>query len=225
MDIEILGQELHQLLTRIQDGTLFQRPPFTNIPDHLKRVNDIAFSGDGEPTSHPKFPDIVSHAVAVRDGYGLQDVKIIVITNCSLFHRGTVNRALEFLDRHNGEIWAKLDAGTAPYYHLIDRTRISFDRIVNNIKEAARVRPLVIQSLFMRVRGEPPPQEEIEAYCGILNDVAVNDGLKLIQLYTVARQPAESYVSPLSDEEMDHLGTYVGSHVDVPVEVYYGVGE
>jgi len=224
VDLEILDRELDQLLACFQDGILFQRPPFTNIPDHLKRVNDIAFSGDGEPTSHPKFTDIVRRAVAVRDGYGLQDVKIIVITNCSLFHRETVIRAFEFLDRHNGEIWAKLDAGTASYYNLIERTRIPFDRIVKNIKDAARVRPLVIQSLFMRVHNEPPSSEEIDAYCSILNDVAENSGLKFIQLYTIARHPAESYVSPLSDEEMDHLGRYVGDRVDVSVEVYYGVG-
>jgi len=224
VELHILEQELRLLLTWVRDGTLFHRPPFTNIPDHLKRVNDIAFSGDGEPTSYPQFSEVVELAARVRDECGLADVKLIVITNCTLFHRPRIKRALTFLDRHNGEIWAKLDAGTAAYYHLIDRTRIPFDRIVRNIIDAAKVRPLVIQSLFMRVQDEPPAQSEIDAYCGLLNDVLASGGrLKLIQLYTIARRPAESYVTPLTDAEMDALGERVSKAVAVPMEVYYGV--
>ncbi|MBI4553532.1 MAG: radical SAM protein [Candidatus Latescibacteria bacterium] len=224
VNLDILERELRQLLAWVDDGTLFRRPPFTNIPDRLKRVNDIAFSGDGEPTSYPRFLEVVELAGRVRDEFELSDVKLIVITNCTLFHRPHVKRALAFLDQHNGEIWAKLDAGTAAYYHLIDRTRIPFDRVVRNIVDAAKARPVVIQSLFMRVHGEPPSHAEIEAYCGILNDVLTSGGgLKLIQLYTIARRPTEPYVTPLSDAEMDALGEQVGQAVDAPVEVYYGV--
>ena len=88
----------------------------------------------------------------------------------------------------------------------MERTRISFERIVDNLKLAARRWPLVIQSLFMRVHGQPPPHEEIVAFCNILSDVLEQDGsLKNIQIYTVARDPAESYVTALSDAEVDHI--------------------
>jgi wyosine [tRNA(Phe)-imidazoG37] synthetase (radical SAM superfamily) len=225
VDLDVLAQELRLLLSWVEDGSLFERPPFRGIPDPLKRVNDIAFSGDGEPTSYPGFGEAVRRAVAIRDGFGLTDVKIVIITNCTLFHRPGVREALAFLDEHNGEVWAKLDAGTEPYYRLIERTKIPFERIVRNIREAARKRPLVIQSLFMRVHDAPPPASEIEAYCAILRSVLEEGGrLKLIQVYTVARQPAESYVTPLSDEEMDRLGAFVRERVAAPVEVYYGVG-
>jgi wyosine [tRNA(Phe)-imidazoG37] synthetase (radical SAM superfamily) len=224
VDEDILENELRLLLSWIEDGTLFNRAPFTGIPDHLKRVNDLAFSGDGEPTSYPRFDHIVRRVVSVRDAFSLQSVKIVVITNCTLFQRARVRDTFRFLDEHNGEIWAKLDAGTSEYYHRIERTRIAFDRIVENIRTEAKKRPLVIQSLFMNVEGQPPSREEIEAYCSILRSALVDGGrLKLIQVYTVARQPAESFATPLTDAEMDDLGALIRERVNAPVEVYYGV--
>lgn len=224
VDLDVLAEELRTLLTMIQDGSLFERVPFQDIPDALKRVNDIAFSGDGEPTSYPGFGEAVKRAVTVRDSFNLEEVKIVVITNATLFHRPKVRAAMDYLDLHNGEVWAKLDAGTEAYYQVIERTKVSFERIVSNIKDAARRRPLVIQSLFMKVAGVPPSTDEIAAYCGVLQDVLASQGtLKLIQVYTVARTPAESFVSPLSDEDMDALGACIRHAVGAPLEVYYGV--
>ncbi len=82
---------------------------------------------------------------------------MVLITNASMFHRPHVERGLAILDANQGEIWAKLEAGTDAYYQLVERTPIPFRQILDNITAAARVRPLVIQSLFMRIHGEPPP--------------------------------------------------------------------
>ena len=70
----------------------------------------------------------------------------------------TCKRGLGILDRNQGEIWAKLDAGTEEYFRSVDRSPIP-SQVLENITQAARIRPLVIQSLWMRIRGEPPPQE------------------------------------------------------------------
>ena len=64
---------------------------------------------------------------------------------------------MELLDANNGEIWGKLDAGTEAYYREVDRTAIPLARVLENLTEAAQVRPIVIQSLFMRIRGEATP--------------------------------------------------------------------
>jgi wyosine [tRNA(Phe)-imidazoG37] synthetase (radical SAM superfamily) len=225
VSIPIIDWELRDLLTAVRDGLLFERPPFLNLPGSLRRLNDIAFSGDGEPTSYPRFREVVERVIAIKEEMGFADVKIVVITNASLFHRPQVREALRLLDRHNGEVWAKLDAGTEDYYRLIERTVIPFRRIVQNITDGAKERPLVIQSLFMRVSGEAPPPGEIEAYCGILQRVLTEGGrLKLIQVYTVARPPAEVCVTALPNQEVDTIAERVrGWLPEVPVEVYYGV--
>ena len=64
-------------------------------------------------------------------------------------------------------------------------------QVLDNITAAAQVRPLVIQSLFMRVNGAPPPVSEIDAFIARLREITAAGGrLKLVQIYTVARPPA-----------------------------------
>ncbi len=219
-----IEQELRDLFGQIRDGTLFEHPRFREIPDALKRTNDIAFSGDGEPTTYPGFREVVERVARVKREFGLGEVKLNVITNATRFHRPEVMDALEILQASNGEIWAKLDAGTDAYYNLVERTRIPFDLVVDNIRKAALRWPLVIQSLFMRIQDVPPSQDEILAYCNVLKKVLSENGkLKLIQIYTVARAPAETFVTSLSNEEVDDIAEVVRRHLpEIPVEVYYG---
>ena len=160
VDLNRLESELRSLLEDAASGVLFNHPTFQDVPEDLKRINDIAFSGDGEPTTYPEFNAVVNRSAAIKQELGLEDVKLIVITNGTRFHRPEVQKALETMHRHNDEIWAKLDAGTAPYYDLVERTRISFDTVVQNIQNAATKWPLVIQSLFMRIHDKAPPQRK-----------------------------------------------------------------
>ena len=224
VDEDRIVRELTELLDDTLSGGLFQHPSFRNIPDRLKRINDIAFSGDGEPTTYPRFREIVEKTADVKREFGLPEVKITAITNCTRFHVPAVLDAFEVMHRNNGEVWAKLEAGTAEYYHLVERTKISFRRIVDNLNLAARRWPLVIQSLFMRVHGQPPPDDEILAFCNVLSDLLEQGGqLKNIQIYTVARKPAESYVTALSDAEVDRIAQTTRENLPgIPVESYYG---
>jgi hypothetical protein len=106
----------------------------------------------------------------------------------------------------------------------VDRPNVTLQVVSDNILAAARARPVVIQSLFFRIDGAPPPDEEIEAYCDRLNGILAAGGrLKALQLYTIARSPAEPSAAPLTDAELDALAARVKARVPVPVEVYYGV--
>jgi wyosine [tRNA(Phe)-imidazoG37] synthetase (radical SAM superfamily) len=171
VDIEPLLVELDATLALTTSGRLFEEAEFAATPPALRRLNDIAFSGDGEPTTYRNFDAIIEACADVKRRRGLDDVKLVLITNASMFHRPHVQRGLALLDANQGEIWAKLDAGTADYFRLIDRTSIPFQQILDNIAAAARVRPLVIQSLFMRVAGEPPSAAEYVAFCDRLQEI------------------------------------------------------
>jgi wyosine [tRNA(Phe)-imidazoG37] synthetase (radical SAM superfamily) len=218
-----LLDELRSTLESVGAGTIYETLKFRNVPSHLRRLNDIAFSGDGEPTTYKNFDEIIAACADVKRDAGLDHVKMVLITNASMFHRPHVKRGLEILDRNNGEIWAKLEAGTDAYYQLIERTPIPFRQILDNITAAARVRPLVIQSLFMRVEGEPPPATELEAFCDRLNDIIAAGGkIKLVQIYTIARRPAESYVAPLTDGEVDAIVELVKRRTELSTIGYYG---
>ncbi|HUO10665.1 MAG TPA: radical SAM protein [Phycisphaerae bacterium] len=226
IDIKLLRAELSGMLELAASGKIYRFDPFDKIPAGLRRINDIAFSGDGEPTTCPQFADVCRLAAELKDAAHLAEVKLVLITNATMFHRPAVQEALAFLDRHNGEIWAKLDAGTEAYYDLVDRTAVPFSRVLENLKWCAARRPTVIQSLFMKVHGKPPSDEEVHAYGMRLAEIekagrAAGGGIKLVQLYTVARQTTEAYATPLSAEELTRIQALVTAALPgIFVEVY-----
>jgi wyosine [tRNA(Phe)-imidazoG37] synthetase (radical SAM superfamily) len=223
VETQKLYDELEVGLRMIMSGDLYRSPKFRATPKHLRRLNDIAFSGDGEPTTYRNFDEIIASCAEIKRRHWLDDVKMVLITNASMCHREHVERGLTILDQNNGEVWAKLEAGTEEYFKLIDRTVIPFQQILDNITAAAKIRPLVIQALFMRVNNEPPSQAELEAFCDRLNEITAARGkLKLVQVYTIARKPTESYVTPLADEEVNAISELVKSRTKLPTEVFYG---
>lgn len=213
--------ELDAMLRLVTSGGLYEHPKFAGVPAHLRRLNDIAFSGDGEPTTYRNFDELIGRCARLKREQQLDRVKMVLITNASMFHRPAVERGLAILDANQGEIWAKLEAGTDDYYRLVERTTIPFRRILDNITAAARVRPLVIQSLFMRIAGEGPSPAEQEAFCDRLNEITAAGGrLSLVQLYTVARKPAETYVQPLTRQELEAIAARIRGRTGLPAQVF-----
>jgi wyosine [tRNA(Phe)-imidazoG37] synthetase (radical SAM superfamily) len=223
VNMEGLLIELRATLELVNSGAIYEMTKFHVVPPGLRRLNDIAFSGDGEPTTYKNFDDIIQACADVKREAGLEGVKMVLITNASMFHRPHVQRGLDILDRNNGEIWGKLESGTDAYYQLIERTPIPFRQILDNITAAALVRPIVIQSLFMRVNGQPPPPDELVAFCDRLKQITAAGGqLKLVQIYTIARRPAESFVMPLTDDEVDAIVALVRDRTGLNAIGYYG---
>ncbi|MBH57648.1 MAG: radical SAM protein [Planctomycetaceae bacterium] len=215
--------ELDQMLEMVTTGALFETRHFAQVPTHLQRLNDIAFSGDGEPTTYRNFDEIIDSCAALKRKHQLDTVKMVLITNASMFHREHVKRGLEMMDANQGEIWAKLDAGTQQYYQMIERTSIPFQQVLDNIEQAARLRPIVIQSLFMRINNEGPDDRELEMFCERLAHVTRQGGeISLVQIYTVARKPTESFVTPLADVEVDRIVELVNSKTGLQTVGYYG---
>lgn len=220
VDVDVLAGELEHMLAMVVKGDIWAIDPYDRTPLPLRRLNDVAFSGSGEPTSCPEFGRACEVTSQLLARHKLTDAKIVLITNATLLHRAEVKRGLEFLDRHNGEVWAKLDAGTEEYYRLVERTSVPFERVLENIAEAGQARPIVIQSLFMNVRGTPPTEAEIDAYVVRLR--ALTDRgcrIKLVQVYTTARQTAEAFVTAVSEEFLDGIAAKVRK-LGLVAEVY-----
>jgi wyosine [tRNA(Phe)-imidazoG37] synthetase (radical SAM superfamily) len=222
IDLPRLAEELDRTIAEFTSGKLFAAKRFDRTPETLRRLNDIALSGDGEPTACREFAEAAALCVKARMRHRLEDVKLVLITNATLLHLPKVREGLEVLDFNNGEIWAKLDAGTELYYAEVARSTVSLRRILDNLRETARVRPIVIQTLFMRIREQSPPPKEIAAYCERLREILAGGGkIKLVQIHTVAREPAESFAAPLSDAEVDAIADRVRRETQLPVAAFH----
>jgi wyosine [tRNA(Phe)-imidazoG37] synthetase (radical SAM superfamily) len=224
VDLAVLEQELSHVLDTAINQTLFQELPFNNLPPAQRGIRDIAFSGDGEPTAYPLFHQAVEIAATAKRSRALSDTKLVLITNACYLANPRVRAALRLLDENNGEIWAKLDAGTQAYFEKVDRPNFPLVHVIANILDAARVRPIVIQSLWMRIHDEPPPTAEVQAFADRLNEIIAAGGqIKLVQVYTIARQPAESFATALSSAELHAVAAGIRRRLEIPLEVHPGI--
>ena len=226
-NLAVAEEELRAMLEIVKSGELAHHPPFDSVPADKLRLNDIALSGDAEPTTLPNFSATIEMIARVKPS----GTKIVLITDAGGLDRADVKRGLEIMDANNGEVWAKLDAGTEEYFQLINRTKIPFSRILKNIAACAKERPIVIQSLFMNAHGVGPGDGEIAAYCQVLRDVVAAGGrIQLVQVYTIARKPmtmvdgvpAWQFITALSNAEVDAITERVRKEAGVEAESFFG---
>jgi wyosine [tRNA(Phe)-imidazoG37] synthetase (radical SAM superfamily) len=227
LDLDLLITELGLLMDLATSGGIYDIPPFDSARPEHRRLNDVAFSGDGEPTTAREFAEVVARVARLKAQRGLDLVKLVLITDSSRLQAPEVIQGLELMMAHQGEIWAKLDAGTEAYYREICRSRIPFERILDNLLATACRWPIIIQTLFLEWWGQGPSEVELEAYCGRLEHILAQGGqLEAIQLYTVARPTPEPEARPLRRLEMDAIAASLrGRLPGLPVEVYYGPEE
>jgi len=204
VDLNQMRDELAAMVHFVRDGGLAKEPKFDELPSFITRnVKDIAFSGDGEPTLIHNFADCVEAVAQVKLREELDKTKIVLVTDAAGLDKTDVKRGLEIMDANQGQVWAKLDAGTGAYFKLVNRTSVRFERILKNLLETARARPLVIQSLFLKVHGGQMPAAELDAYCDRLNEITRAGGrIKEVHAYTVARPTPEPFATKLDADEL-----------------------
>lgn len=223
-DLPTAERELRLMLEWVRAGRLRELPQFAGVPEEKLRLHDIALSGDGEPTTLPNFSETIAMVARVKP----PGCKIVLITDAAGLDRADVRRGLAIMDQHDGEVWGKLDAGTPEYYRLVNRTAVPFERVLKNLALTARERPIVIQSLFMKIHGEGPTDGELAAYCQRLREIG---NIRLVQVYTVARRPmtrvdgvpAWEFVTALCDAEVDAIAERVRRETGLVAESFYGM--
>ncbi len=226
VELDRLAAELKLALNAATGGEIWDEPRFADAPARMRKINDIAFSGDGEPTSRPDFDKAVAVAADAKTAAGLADVKIVVITNSAHLDSPQVARALPILDANNGEIWAKLDAGTQRRLDTVNRPAPArrLADIVGGITGIARERAVVIQTLFFGIDGLGPDPAEIAAYTDRLREIVDGGGrIRLVQIHTIARSPLSPSASALPNDELDAIADTVRHALgELAVETYYG---
>jgi pyruvate-formate lyase-activating enzyme len=223
VDVARLEEELGHLLGLVRDGALWDVPPFdTAAPEH-RRVNDIAFAGDGEPTSSAAFADAVAAVARLRDAFDLPAVELQLLTNATLFQRPAVWAGLERLHAAGGRIVAKLDAGTEPYFHLVDGTTLPLQRVLDNLRDAGRAFGVTLQCMFLSWEGQGPSDAELDAWAGRIGWLLEQGArVDLVQVYSVARTPADPRVGPLPLPRLLEIAARADA-LGVPVSTFAGL--
>ncbi len=218
-----LEAELDHLLSLVAAGTLWQVPPFSTAAPALRRVNDIAWAGDGEPTTSAAFGDSVDIVDRLRRHHALPDVALHLLTNATLLHRPAVADALDRFTDAGGVIWGKLDAGSQAAFERVDGTSLPLQRIVDNLTDAARRWRLVLQCMFMRFEGVDPSDADIAAWADRIADILAGGGrIEQVQVYSVARTPADPRVGLVPDARLREIAAAARA-LGVDTVVYPGL--
>ncbi|MDR0871133.1 MAG: radical SAM protein [Planctomycetaceae bacterium] len=222
INVPKLETELRNVLTAANDGTLYANTYLSSTPPEKRVLRDIAFSGDGEPTLAVQFSEIVNRVADIRRELCSAGTKIVLITNGTTLNAVPVRNAVRVMLDNNGEVWAKLDAGTPEMFRAVSRSRITFQKIVDNLTAAAKEFPLVIQSCFLMLHNEPPKETDIERYADVLNSITNSGGtIQRVQIYTVARSTAEKWATPLSDDTLNTLTEIVRQRTGLQIAAFY----
>jgi wyosine [tRNA(Phe)-imidazoG37] synthetase (radical SAM superfamily) len=217
VDLAVLETELRGFLNELLHGDFMRH----RVPEGLQRINDIALSGNGEPTSSAEFAQVIELIVRVRREVALPEaVKTVLITNGSLLHRSEVQQGICAMAKLNGEVWFKLDRASEEGLQLINDTNISMSKVRDNLITAISLCPTWLQTCWFALDGEPPGKRDEDDYLEFVSSL-LRDGHKPqgVLLYGLARpsmQPEAPRLSALPEkhlqafaERIDKLGLVV----------------
>jgi len=191
VDLALLEKELRGFLHELQHGDFMQR-----VPPGARRINDIALSGNGEPTSAQEFNDVIELIARLKPA----DLKLVLITNGSLIRRENVQHGLRRLAQLNGEVWFKLDRASEAGMALVNDTRTTLDTVRQNLATAIACCPNTwLQTCWFALDGVPPGKQEEDDYldflAGVLRDNIRPQG---VLLYGLARPSLQAEAPRLS---------------------------
>jgi wyosine [tRNA(Phe)-imidazoG37] synthetase (radical SAM superfamily) len=206
VDLEKLRSELTGFLRDVIDGDFMQRC----VPEQARRLNDIALSGNGEPTSTPEFASVIEVIGEVRRAVSIADeVKTVLISNGSLMHQREVREGLRRLQPINGEVWFKLDSATRDGMRRMNGTRMGLNRVARNLQIAADACPAWIQTCVLAIDGAAPSETEQAAYLEFIGE-QLSQGVPIrgVLLYGLARQSYQPEADRLSSLPASWLEAY-----------------
>ncbi|MGI6321638.1 MAG: radical SAM protein [Bacteroidales bacterium] len=168
-------------------------------------LNSITFAGNGEPSLHPEFVEIINNVLQLRDIHAPQ-AKVTCLSNSTMIHKVGIREALMKIDNP----WMKLDAGSDLMYRRINKVfkNLSLSEIVENLIKMKG--NLSIQTLLLRgeMDGEiidNTSEKEVEVWIEHLKKIKPRS----VILYPIDRETPLSKLEKISDEELEKIADKV----------------
>ena len=220
LDVDAMAAELHKTLAFVLAGKLRERPFYSALSEELFTLRHVALSGDGEPTLAPNFAQAVESIVHIRALGEFPFFKIVLLTNATGLDQPQVQKGLKHFTKSD-EIWAKLDGGTQAMFNRVDRSDVSLEKVLANILQVARQRPVVIQSLFPAINGEEPLSREIDEYALRLKELkSAGANIPLVQIYSATRPMFHADCGHLPLKTLSHIAQTVRHVSGLKAEVF-----
>jgi wyosine [tRNA(Phe)-imidazoG37] synthetase (radical SAM superfamily) len=203
IQLDLVEQELRFFLHEIIHGDYMEK----NVSVEDRHLRDIAFSGNGEPTSAEEFPEVILIVKKILEEFNLLNkIKIRLITNGSLMHKASVIKAVEMLKEMNGEVWFKVDSATEGSIKTINQVNLKPHQILERLRNSINVCPTFVQTCIFTIDGKGPSEKDIDAYLQLVSEVKTN--IQGVHLYGLARpslQPQAKSLGRISQEALEDI--------------------
>jgi wyosine [tRNA(Phe)-imidazoG37] synthetase (radical SAM superfamily) len=172
-------------------------------------VHRLTLAGNGEPTLHPEFAEVVARLRTLRDEL-TPDLPIAILSNSTTLDRPAVVAALDRLD----ERYMKLDAGDTAILRRVNSAAVTVEQIVEGLR---RLHDVVIQAMFVRDRLgriDNAGDVAVASWVGALTRVAP----RRVQVYSIDRPPAWPYLQAVPAARLDEIARRArGAGIDAEV--------
>lgn len=217
IELAQLKQELNSMMQALLHGDFMQR----YVAESDRRLMDIAFSGNGEPTTCKQFGEVLDIVAEVMQQYDLiqQDVKVRLITNGSQMDKVEVQAWMKKLAQINGEVWFKIDAGNRAGFARINDIQMTPEAHIKRLKTCAALCPTLVQTCMFALDGIAPSEADIADYLALIKQVSSE--IKGVHLYSVARpsyQPEAPRLGRLDEAWLNQMAERIRT-LAIPVYV------
>ena len=161
----------------------------------------ITFAGNGEPTVHPQFNEIIDDTIALRDRY-CPDAKVSVLTNATMLSKPTVFEALLKVDNNI----LKLDTVDTAYIQRVDRPNGRYDvrEIIGYMKKFRG--KAVIQTMFLKGEVDGVDVNNTgEVYVAPWIEAVKEIAPREVMIYTIDRETPQKGLIKATHEELDRI--------------------
>ena len=206
IDLAVLENELSGFLIELLHGDFMRN----RVPQGLQRINDIALSGNGEPTSAGDFAQVITLIARIRNELALPDaVKTLLITNGSLMYRNSVQQGLRDMAKINGEVWFKLDRASEAGMQRVNDIHMSLNKVRDNLIAAIACCPTWLQTCWFALDGAPPSRQDEDDYLEFVGAL-LRDGHQPqgVLLYSLARPSLQAEAPRLSALPAEYLQAF-----------------
>lgn len=165
----------------------------------------LTFAGNGEPTCHPHFADIMDDVISLRDKYCPQ-AKVSVLSNATLIHRPQVHEALLRVDNNI----LKLDTVSDDYIRRVDHPQGTYDvrRIIDEM--ASFHGHVIIQTMFMQGRcNDEDVNNTGDEYVLPWLDAVKEIRPRQVMIYTIDRETPTQGLLKATHEQLDRIAALV----------------
>lgn len=176
----------------------------------------LTFAGNGEPTLHPHFPEIIADTLELRDHF-FPHAKVSVLSNATMIHKPSVHEALSKVDNNI----LKLDTIDQNYIHFTDRPvgNYSLDDIIENMKSFNG--KCIVQTMFMKgtYKGQDVDNTSdsfVLPWLEKVREIAPSQ----VMIYTIDRETPAHDLRKATHEELDRIGELVRDS-GIPCSVSY----